>query len=77
MADENSEGDGTPEAAPSGEILAGRSEDAEAAPAAAGSGDDPGGPGGMGGVHGGVSNPDHRPNGGVSPLQNPNAGGAG
>ena len=36
---------------------------------AAGTGGDAGGPGGMGGVRGGASNPDHRPNGGVSPVQ--------
>lgn len=33
-------------------------------------GGDAGSPGGMGGVRGGVANPDHRPNGGVSPIQN-------
>jgi hypothetical protein len=37
--------------------------------AGAGIGDDPGAPGGMGGVRGGMPNPDHRPNGGVSPMQ--------
>ena len=30
---------------------------------------DAGSPGGMGGVRGGAANPDHRPNGGVSPIQ--------
>ena len=38
-------------------------------PVGAGIGGDPGGPGGMGGVRGGAPNPDHRPNGGVSPIQ--------
>jgi hypothetical protein len=36
----------------------------------AGGGPDAGSPGGMGGVRGGMPNPDHRPNGGVSPLGN-------
>jgi hypothetical protein len=44
----------------------------DSAPAApgAGIGGDPGAPGGMGGVHARMPNPDHRPNGGVSPMQN-------
>lgn len=41
---------------------------ASAAPGA-GVGDDAGAPGGMGGVRGGASNPEHRPNGGVSPVE--------
>jgi hypothetical protein len=59
---------GTPAAAESGDMSAGRTEtDASAAPGG-GIGDDPGAPGGMGGVRGGMPNPDHRPNGGVSPM---------
>lgn len=46
---------------------AGESIDSEAP--ASGTGGDPGGPGGMGGVRGGMSNREHRPNGGVSPMQ--------
>ena len=39
-------------------------------PVAAGAGQaDAGSPGGMGGVSGGMPNPDHRPNGGVSPIR--------
>jgi hypothetical protein len=37
--------------------------------AGAGVGGDAGSPGGMGGSRGGMPNPDHRPNGGVSPIQ--------
>jgi hypothetical protein len=48
---------------------AGDSEGAAGAPPGAGTGADPGAPGGMGGVRGGMPNPDHRPNGGVSPMQ--------
>ena len=54
----------------SGDMRAGSSgSDEEAAPAAAGGAPDAGSPGGMGGVAGGMSNPDHRPNGGVSPIR--------
>ena len=66
-------GAGTQEVAKSGDMSAGRSERSDAgAPTAAGArgGGDAGSPGGMGGVRGGMPNPDHRPNGGVSPLQN-------
>jgi hypothetical protein len=42
---------------------------AAAAAPGAGIGGDPGAPGGMGGVHSRMPNPDHRPNGGVSPMQ--------
>lgn len=65
-------GAGTPAAGETGDIGAGRSERSDAdAPAAAGAGGgaDAGSPGGMGGVRGGMPNPDHRPNGGVSPIQ--------
>jgi hypothetical protein len=65
-------GIGTPAAAESGDMSAGRSGRTDtdtAAMGGAGIGDDPGGPGGMGGVRGGMPNPDHRPNGGVSPMQ--------
>ena len=58
--------------AATGDISAGRAEADDAdAPAAAGTGGAPdaGSPGGMGGVGGGMSNPDHRPNGGVSPVR--------
>jgi hypothetical protein len=45
-------------------------EESDAPPASGGGvGDDPGAPGGMGGVRGGAPNPDNRPNGGVSPIQ--------
>ncbi|HYG29126.1 MAG TPA: hypothetical protein VD887_02815 [Allosphingosinicella sp.] len=45
---------------------------ADAAPGGGGASGraDAGSPGGMGGVRGGVANPDHRPNGGVSPIRN-------
>ena len=62
----------TPSANESGDLSGGSSEVAASdVPAAAGGGaPDAGSPGGMGGVRGGMSNPDHRPNGGVSPIQN-------
>lgn len=64
-------GTGNPAAAESGDIRAGRSERGGAEPGAAGAGAgaDAGSPGGMGGVRGGMPNPDHRPNGGVSPIR--------
>jgi hypothetical protein len=53
-----------------GDDDAGRGEsDAAAAAPGTGIGGDPGAPGGMGGVHSRIPNPDHRPNGGVSPMQ--------
>jgi len=67
-------GIGSANAAGSGDASAGRSSADDAPGSGAGVGDDPGSPGGMGGVRGGMPNPDHRPNGGVSPMGNGDEG---